>query len=122
MDKFGFEKLEVYQKAVDLIGKIIDIVRKLPAEIRYSIGSHLVETTVSVANNIAEGSGRRGKKDKRQFYVISQGSCYECIPMITVLQRKGFIQQMPFEDLYNDCYSISQMLTKLIASTGGELR
>ncbi|MDI6733217.1 MAG: four helix bundle protein [Planctomycetota bacterium] len=116
MDKFIFEKLEVYQKTLDFIGKVIDTVRKLPSEIRYSFGGHLIETAISIANNIAEGSGRRGKKEKRQFYNISQGSAFECVPMITVLVRKNFIPQTEFEDLYNICYSISQMLSKLIAS------
>lgn len=118
MDKFGFERLEVYQKTLDFIGKIIDIVMKLRPEIRYSLGEHLINTSISIANNIAEGSGRRGKKEKKQFYSISQGSAFECIPMITVLQRKKFILQTEFESLYQDCYSTSQMLSKLIISVG----
>lgn len=117
MDKFIFEKLEVYQKTLNFIGKITDVVRRLPPEIRYSIGNHLIETSVSIANNISEGAGRRGKKEKKQFYNISQGSAFECVPMITVLGRKGLIPQTDFEELYNECYGISQMLSRLIAST-----
>ncbi|MFH1226336.1 MAG: four helix bundle protein [Planctomycetota bacterium] len=116
MDKFMFEKLEVYQKSLDLIGKVIDVSRKLPPEIRYSLGSHLIETAVSVSNNIAEGCGRRGKKEKRQFYNIAQGSSFECVPMITVLERKKFISQDEFNILYDGCYRVSQMLSRLIAS------
>jgi len=118
MDKFIFEKLEVYQKTLDFIGKTIDIVSKLPPEIRYSLGEHLIKTAISIANNIAEGCGRKGKGEKRQFYHISQGSSFECVPMITVLIKKNLVTQAEFEDLYNRCYSISQMLSKLILSVG----
>jgi len=40
MEKFGFEKLYVYQKALDFIGMIIDVCKKLPPEVRYTIGSN----------------------------------------------------------------------------------
>lgn len=117
MNKFGFEKLEVYQKALNFTAKIIDVCEKLPPTVRYALGSNLIRAAISIANNIAEGSGRRGKKEKHQFYTISQGSCYECVPIITVFQRKRYISQSVFEELYPDCFSIAQMLTKLIAST-----
>jgi len=116
MDKFGFEKLEVYQKTLDFIGKIMDVCKKLPAEVRYTIGSNLIRAAVSIANNIAEGSGRRGKREKKQSFNVSQGSCFECIPMITVLLKKKYITQIEFDDLYQECVGVSQMLTKLIQS------
>lgn len=116
MNKFGFERLEVYQKALDFIGKIIDVCKKLPPEVRYTIGNNLIRAAISIANNIAEGSGRRGKREKRQSFNISQGSCFECIPMITVLVKKKYITQIEFNDLYEEGFGISQMLTKLIQS------
>lgn len=118
MDKFGFEKLEVYQKTLNLTCMIIDICKKLPPEIRYSLGNNLIRAEISIANNIAEGSGRKGKREKKQFYKVSQSSCFECIPMITVLQRKEMISQLEFEKTYSECYSIAQMLSKLIESVG----
>jgi len=107
VDKFGFEKLEVYQKTLDFIGKIIDVCKILPPEVRYTIGSNLIRAAVSIANNIAEGSGRRGKGKKKQSFNISQGSCFECIPMITVLLKKKYISQTEFDELYEQYFGIS---------------
>jgi four helix bundle protein len=73
-----------------------------------------LRAAISVANNIAEGSGRRGKKEKRHAFEISQGSAYECIPMLTVLCRKKNIEQKLYEEIYNDCYEISKMIGGLI--------
>ncbi len=116
MSKFSFENLEVYQKALDFIENIIDVCKKLPPEVRYTIGSNLVRAAVSIANNIAEGSGRRGKGEKKQSFGISRGSCFECVSMITVLLKKKYISQIEFDEIYGQCFGISQMLTKLIKS------
>lgn len=116
MEEFIFEKLEVYKKAIDFIGKVIDIARKLPIETRYSIGNELIKTGVSIANNLAEGSGRRSRKEKRQFYDIAQGSIFECVPMLTVLKNKTFITQEEYSHLYEYCFMMAKMVSGLIRS------
>ncbi|MBU1864142.1 MAG: four helix bundle protein [Candidatus Omnitrophica bacterium] len=114
MGKFDFEKLDVYQKALDFIDKIFDLFEKLPYRIQTSIGNNLLRAAVSIANNIAEGSGRRGRKEKRHHFEISQGSAFECIPMLTILCNKNKMPKETYESLYNDCYVISKMLSGLI--------
>lgn len=114
MDKFIFERLEVYKKAVEFIGKVIDLAKRLPGEIRFSLGNELIKTSVSIANNLAEGSGRRSKKEKRQFYDIAQGSIFECVPMLTVLKNKRFYSEEEFLDLYDNCFIMAKMVSGLI--------
>jgi four helix bundle protein len=57
--KFDFEKLKVYQKALDFIHEIFKIYKRLPREYKYTVGGNLVRAGVSIANNIAEGSGKK---------------------------------------------------------------
>jgi len=114
VNKFDFEKLDVYQKSLDLIDNIYELFEKLPYRIQKSIGDNLLRAAMSVASNIAEGSGRRGKKEKRHCFEISQGSLYECIPSLTILHRKKRIKEEIFDQLYNDCATISRMLSGLI--------
>ena len=93
MNKFEFEKLDVYQKTLNYISKIYDLFERLPYKLQKSIGDNLLRAAVSIANNIAEGSGRRGKREKRQPFIIAQGSAFECIPMLTILHGKKIIKQ-----------------------------
>lgn len=114
MEKFDFEKLDVYQKAVEFVGKIYDLFDILPYRLQKSLGDDLLRAAISIANNIAEGSGRRGKKEKRHAFEISQGSAFECVPMLTLLYKKEKLKQALYEELYNDCYTISKMISGLI--------
>lgn len=114
MHKFDFEKLDVYQKSLDFIGEIYDLFEKLPYRIQHSIGDNLLRAAISIANNIAEGSGRRGEKEKRHSFEISQGSAFECIPMLTVLYKKKIIKEEAYSHLYDSCYNISKMLSGLV--------
>lgn len=115
MSKFDFEKLEVYQKSLDLMSEIYDLFEKLPSRIQISIGSNLLRAATSIASNIAEGSGRRNKKEKRQFFSIAQASTYECIPSLEILGRKGYLTGEDSKKFYNDGQNIAKMLTGLIS-------
>ena len=73
---FDFQKLSVYQKALQLneelfrffeTNKFID--RELQSQIK--------RAAISVALNIAEGTGRTSKGDKAHFYTIARGSAFE---------------------------------------------
>ena len=69
---------------------------------------------MSVVSNIAEGSGRRGKKEKRHAFEISQGSAFERTPTLVILYNKKKIKREVFEELYNDYYTISRVISGLI--------
>jgi len=115
MHNFNFEKLDVYQKSLDFISNIYDLFEGLPYRIQRSIGGNLLRAAMSIVNNIAEGSGRRGEREKRHSFEISQGSAFECIPMLTILHKKGELKRDKFEKLYDDCYVISKMISGLIS-------
>lgn len=113
-EQFNFEKLDVYQKAINMICELYDLYGDWPYVFRRSLGDDLMRAAISIANNIAEGSGRRGRKEKRHFYEISQSSAYECIPMLTVLRRKMILNVATYEHMHETVGTISRMLTGLI--------
>ena len=94
MQKFSFEKLDVYQKALDFVSKIYDLFESFPYRIQKSVVNNLLRAAISISNSIAEGSGRRGKKEKGHAFEISQGSTFECVPMLTILHRKKRISKL----------------------------
>ena len=111
---FDFEKLDVYRLSLDFVHKVISIIKKLPSELRFTIGGNLIRASMSIPNNIAEGSGKRSKKEKARFYGYS---VRECIPSISVLFGEKEIPKAVMLDLRSDCVRIGSMLARLIQST-----
>lgn len=65
--QFPFEKLEVWQDARKLVAGIYQCSRSFPKEERFGLTSQMTRAAVSVANNLAEGSGRSSLKDQAHF-------------------------------------------------------
>lgn len=64
---FDFEKLKVYEMALDFVRHIFLITKKIPWEYRYSLGDQIRRASLSIVNNIAEGSGKISKKENHSF-------------------------------------------------------
>lgn len=73
-----FEDLIVWQKAHQFVLNTYKYTSAFPREEIYSLTSQFRKAAISIAANIAEGFKKRGKKDKRKFLNIAQGSAEEC--------------------------------------------
>ncbi len=85
-----FENLQVYQKAVDFADKIGSLTENFPRGY-YFLVDQLNRAALSIATNLAEGNGRFTKPDRKNFFTIARGSVQECVPLIEVARRRGFI-------------------------------
>jgi four helix bundle protein len=72
--------------------------------------------SVSVAANIAEGSGRRTSRDFMNFLSHARGSLKEAESMVFVAQRLGFVRPDDCIDGLRLADETSRMLTGLRAS------
>lgn len=114
MFEFDFERLDVYQLALDFITRVFRLSRKFPRDFQYTLGDQLRRAALSIANNIAEGSGKESKKEKAYFFNNSLHSARECIPMFTILHREKIVDVMVHDEFRNDCRRLTSMLVKLI--------
>ncbi len=114
--EFSFERLEVYNKAINFIKSIFNISDGFPVKLQYSLADQLRRAALSIVNNIAEGSDKRSAKDKRKFYEYALDSARECIPMLTVASSHALINANTESDLREKCTVICRMLRKLIIS------
>lgn len=113
---FQFEKLEVYQKALDWVEVVESLCESLKGKASYSLIDQLSRSALSIPLNIAEGNGRWHKGEKRQLFWIARGSVFECVPIIQVLQRKGLITEVDYAGYYEQLDIIAKMLTNLVKS------
>jgi four helix bundle protein len=110
---FAFEKLLVYQKAVDFSDRICDLSGKFPRGF-YFLADQINRAALSISTNIAEGNGRFTTPDKRNFFGIARGSVQECVPLLEVCRRRGLIPQVDHGALKSNLEEISKMLSGLI--------
>ena len=68
---FGYRKLIVWQKAMDLTEKVYALIRSLPADEKYALADQLRRSVISISSNIAEGAGRATNKDYAHFFGYS---------------------------------------------------
>jgi len=111
---FGFERLDVWHKAVDLILQIDEVIKKLPRSESYSLGDQIRRAVLAISTNIAEGTGRNSKKEASYFFNVARGSTYEVASLSKVLNIKGYINEEILEKLYSSCEEISKMLSGMI--------
>ena len=114
--QYDFEKLEVYQRAIEFSEKIFTMTEQFPSHVQYSLGDQLRRAALSICNNMAEGSGKRGLA-KRQFYGYSIDSARECVPMLEIAHRRQFIDRVNYELLDGLCFRITSMLYALLRAS-----
>lgn len=109
---FSFEKLNVYKEALGFINEIYTTTEKFPKGEMFGLTSQLQRAAVSISLNIAEGSSRT-KKDFSHFLDISRGSCYECVAILSIANKRSYINKIQFDNLYDYCVRLSKMISGL---------
>ena len=112
---FDFQKLNVYVKTKELNKEIINFIKE-NKNIDCYIKDQLKRASISIVINIAEGSGKFSKPDKRNFYTIARGSAYECVSLLEIIFDENQISKEKFENFYGKFEEISKMLLGLINS------
>jgi len=110
---FNFEKLDVWQRAVDLAAFIYDVTGKFPSEEKFGIVSQMRRAAVSVSSNIAEGSSRSSRQDFSRFVELAVGSLYELVSQGFIARTQGFLDEQVFQKLCSDSEELIRMLSGL---------
>ncbi len=90
---FPFEKLEVWQLAMELANYVLGLLEKIPFNKHMRLVSQMEGSVTSVPQNIAEGKGRQHKKEFLQYLSIAQGSLYETITLNEIYRRRKLFSE-----------------------------
>jgi four helix bundle protein len=109
---FDFQKLEVYKKAkgFHVACKRIILENKLD---RYVI-DQLGRASFSIPLNIAEGSGKFSKADRKNYFTTARASVFECVAVLDILNDAGKIAEPELEKLMKDADELSRILYAMI--------
>lgn len=97
--EFSFERLIIWNKSRELVKQVYLLTAKFPKEERYSLSDQLRRAAVSVASNIAEGTGRVSKKEKVHFIEIAYGSLMEVICQISLAIDLGMAEDTDIDEI-----------------------
>lgn len=86
----GHRDLAAWQEAMTLAKAIYKLTGAFPKEELYGLTSQMRRAAVSIPSNIAEGAGRGGQKEFRQFLMIARGSLSELETQLLLAQDLGF--------------------------------
>ena len=114
--QFNFEKLIVWQKSMELVDWIYDLVKKFPRSETIILIPQLLRAANSVPCNIAEGSYRQGKKEFIQFLFIAKGSLSETLTILEVAYKRKYISEEEREKIRILSKDIFNLLSALIRS------
>ena len=113
--QFGYENLDVWNKAVDFAVKVIETVENISTNRKhYRLLEQIESSSTSVSMNLAEGKGRFSKKEFIQYCYIARGSLYETMTLLEILRRVKWISDYHFQDLKDDGIQIASMIKGLI--------
>ena len=110
---FLFKNLDVYNKALHFVSNVTKLCQTFPKG-NYFLIEQLKRAALSIVLNIAEGSGRWHKKEKRTFYLISRGSAFECVAVFDVLRNEKIIDDNVYSDVVQELEEISKILSTLV--------
>lgn len=112
MKKFDFQNLVVYQKAKIFYSNCSKLSKAVSLESFEK--NQLLRAAFSVPLNIAEGSGKFSKRDRRNFFVISRASLFECIAILDILTDNQKISELEFDNFTEQADELSRVLYSMI--------
>lgn len=110
---FKFEKLLVWQRAINLCTDIHNLTRKFPKEETYILTVQIKRAADSIALNIAEGSTGQTNAEFRQFLVYSIRPAIEVVSCLYIGKNRKIIDPEDFDRFYSETEEIIHMLQGL---------
>jgi four helix bundle protein len=85
----SFRDLTVWQKSIQMAVAVYRLTQDFPREELYGLTSQMRRAAVSIPSNIAEGHGRLGTNEYRQFLGVARGSNFELQTQLEIARALG---------------------------------
>jgi four helix bundle protein len=91
LSRFRFEDLEIWKESTRLWEILIDVCDRIEKDHLYRFAEQLRGASLSICNNIAEGSGSGSRREFAQFLNIARRSCFETANIVILFGRRNWI-------------------------------
>ncbi|SOE19978.1 four helix bundle protein [Spirosomataceae bacterium TFI 002] len=107
---FKFEKLIIWQKAMDLGEEMNLLSDSFPPKEIYNLSSQLRRAADSVALNISEGSILQSSKENMKFLGYSIRSLAEVVTCLHKAKSREYLMVNKFDIYYLACFNLMNMI------------
>jgi four helix bundle protein len=111
MAQFRFMDLEIWKEAINMNDQLFDLADAMSDARSYRVAEQLRGASLSISNNIAEGSGSFSSKDFANFLNIARRSVFETANISFVAYRRKFIEKEKLDQILNDLELLSKKIT-----------
>lgn len=108
--KFKFEKLVIWQKAMDFGEDINNFSGTFPKKEIFNLSSQILRTGDSIALNISEGSIGQSNPEFRRFMGYSIRSLAEVVTCLHKAKRRKYCTEQEFNTYYNNAFNLMNMM------------
>ncbi|MFB1489280.1 MULTISPECIES: four helix bundle protein [unclassified Thiocapsa] len=109
-----FRDLLVWVKAHEATLAVYRCTRTFPSDERFGLTFQIRRAAVSVASNIAEGSGRRSDADFARFLSMAFGSASEVEYQALLAKDLGYLSDPEHQEVRDRISEVKRMLASLI--------
>ena len=110
----NYQTLDVWKKGMELVKEIYLVTKSYPKEELFALTSQTKRSSTSIPANIAEGMGRRYKKDTIHFLHIARGSIYELETHLNIALMINIVEENCFNQIMNLIDEVAKLLNGLI--------
>ena len=104
-----FEKLKIWNKAMEITEMSYKLTTNFPKEEKYNLTSQIRRSAVSIPSNIAEGAGRNTNGEFKQFLGIANGSSFELLTQLYLSQRLKLTTNDIVKPIINEVVEVCKM-------------
>lgn len=108
--EFRFETMDIWIKAIQISKSLFIHCDTFRKHKQFTLSDQLFRATLSITNNIAEGSGSTSKKDFSNFINISRRSVYECVNIMHIALHLKLLNEEDTLGLKVKLLELSKML------------
>ena len=113
--------LVAWQRAMDLTVVIYQVTKAYPKDELYALTSQTRRAAVSIPANIAEGQGRRSRKEFCQFLGNARGSLSELETHLELALRIGYLNDEQYAPIYEQLHEVGRLINGLLRSLSTDL-
>lgn len=110
---FKFEKLQIWNIAVDLANEVDLLAGAFPRREIFSLCNQIKRAADSVALNIAEGCTGQSNREFCRFLGIALRSAIEVVACLKIAQKRNYIEIERYHFLYNNYETLCKMISSL---------
>lgn len=109
-----FTDLYAWQEAHELVMLVYEMTKRFPREELFCLTDQMRRAAISITSNIAEGFGRRGYKEKIQFYYLAHGSLTELKNQIILARDIDYLSNDDYDAIFHQIVIAHKLLQGLL--------